>query len=278
MLRVVVRERGASDGHELVFEKVEVTIGRIQGNDIVLPKGNVSKRHARVVLRDGKMIVVDLKSTNGTFVNGRKLTSPIVVREEDHVYIGDFMIALATDDEQEHIDTLDADPTESRLLAAIAQNDAASREVYADWLEQQGHSDRAQFIRVQDEIASRGPEDTPVNELAEQLRELAKRVDIAWRLKVARPMVEGCLGLEVQCPRDWGAMASTTRSDVRYCNGCRQHVYYCTTIESAREHAMRRDCIAVDASLMRYPNDTQRPPRPIIAGRPVAAPPGGVRR
>src|SRR6185369_14239140 len=77
-----------------VFSKPEVTIGRVQGNDIVLPKGNVSKRHARIVLKDGKFIIVDLKSTNGTYVNGRKITSPLVVKDSDKIYIGDFIVGV----------------------------------------------------------------------------------------------------------------------------------------------------------------------------------------
>src|SRR5205085_10174571 len=63
-------------------------------NDIILPKGNVSKRHSRIVLKDGKFIIVDLKSTNGTYVNGRKITSPLVIKPTDKIYIGDFILAV----------------------------------------------------------------------------------------------------------------------------------------------------------------------------------------
>jgi pilus assembly protein CpaF len=76
------------------FDKPEVTIGRVQGNDIILPKGNVSKRHSRIVLKDGRFIIVDLKSTNGTYVNGRKITSPLVIKGGDKIYIGDFILGI----------------------------------------------------------------------------------------------------------------------------------------------------------------------------------------
>ena len=75
------------------FDKTEVTIGRVQGNDIILPKQNVSKRHSRIVVKDGKFIIVDLKSTNGTYVNGRKIASPMVIKETDKIYIGDFILS-----------------------------------------------------------------------------------------------------------------------------------------------------------------------------------------
>ena len=93
MFAVVITEKGGAQ-RRTEFDKTEVTIGRVQGNDIILPKGNVSKRHSRIVLKDNRFIVVDLKSTNGTYVNGRKITSPLVVKSGDKIYIGDFIITL----------------------------------------------------------------------------------------------------------------------------------------------------------------------------------------
>src|SRR5688572_19406429 len=62
----------------------------------MLPKGNVSKHHARLLFRDGRFIVTDLKSTNGTYVNGRKIAQATIVREGDKIYIGDFVLRLET--------------------------------------------------------------------------------------------------------------------------------------------------------------------------------------
>src|SRR5438034_7986087 len=93
MFTVIITEKGGEQ-KRLDFDKPEVTIGRVAGNDIVLPKGNVSKRHSRIVLKDGKFIIVDLKSTNGTYVNGRKITSPLVIKSTDKIYIGDFIISI----------------------------------------------------------------------------------------------------------------------------------------------------------------------------------------
>jgi pilus assembly protein CpaF len=93
MFTVIVTEKGGEQ-KRLEFDKPEITIGRVQGNDIILPKGNVSKRHSRIVLKDGKFIIVDLKSTNGTYVNGRKITSPLVIKDTDKIYIGDFIITV----------------------------------------------------------------------------------------------------------------------------------------------------------------------------------------
>ena len=93
MLSVTITEK---DGPSTTttFDKTEVLIGRVKGNDVVLPKTNVSKRHSRLVVKDGKIILIDLKSTNGTFVNGRKITGPQVMQEGDKIYIGDFTIEV----------------------------------------------------------------------------------------------------------------------------------------------------------------------------------------
>lgn len=93
MFALTIQEKGG-EPKRMVFGKAEVTIGRVKGNDIILAKGNVSKEHARIVLKDGKFIVIDRKSTNGTFVNGRKITGPLVVKESDKIYIGDFLISV----------------------------------------------------------------------------------------------------------------------------------------------------------------------------------------
>ncbi|MEO1232645.1 MAG: FHA domain-containing protein, partial [Myxococcota bacterium] len=93
MLQLIINEKGGPSRTES-FDKNEVTIGRVQGNDIILPKGNISKRHSRIVMKDGKFIIVDLKSTNGTYVNGKKITAPQVIKETDKVYIGDFTLQI----------------------------------------------------------------------------------------------------------------------------------------------------------------------------------------
>lgn len=93
MFSILISEKGG-ETKRLEFDRPEITIGRVQGNDIVLPKGNVSKRHSRIVYKDGKFIIVDLKSTNGTYVNGRKITAPLVIKGTDKIYIGDFIMNI----------------------------------------------------------------------------------------------------------------------------------------------------------------------------------------
>jgi pilus assembly protein CpaF len=93
MIKLTLTEKGG-EPKLLTFDKDEITIGRVSGNDIVLAKGNVSKRHSRLAMRGGQMEVSDLKSTNGTYVNGRKIAGPTLIGPTDRVYVGDFLIGI----------------------------------------------------------------------------------------------------------------------------------------------------------------------------------------
>jgi pilus assembly protein CpaF len=94
MIKLTLTEKGG-EPKLLTFDKDEITIGRVSGNDIVLAKGNVSKRHSRFTVRaSGQIEVADMKSTNGTYVNGRKITGPLLLSASDRVYVGDFLIGI----------------------------------------------------------------------------------------------------------------------------------------------------------------------------------------
>src|SRR5438105_11627524 len=92
-LRVAVTEKDGTT-RRLSFESHDITVGRTEDNDVCLPRGSVSKRHTRIAVEDGKVFVLDLKSTNGTFVNGRKLVVPEPVSASDRIAIGDFVLGV----------------------------------------------------------------------------------------------------------------------------------------------------------------------------------------
>jgi predicted component of type VI protein secretion system len=66
----------------------EMLIGRHRDCDVVLSALSVSRRHARLFFRDGRWILQDLESTNGTRVNGCRV-GRCQLRPGDHVAIGD---------------------------------------------------------------------------------------------------------------------------------------------------------------------------------------------
>ena len=58
--------------HELKADKT--TIGRVEDNTFQIPEPSVSSHHCEVELRGNDIVVKDLNSTNGTFINGQKVT------------------------------------------------------------------------------------------------------------------------------------------------------------------------------------------------------------
>jgi class 3 adenylate cyclase len=68
-------------------------LGRIAGNDVVLPSANVSRRHAKLIVTDMGVTAHDLDSHNGIFLNGTRVRST-PVNVGDRLYIGDVCVQL----------------------------------------------------------------------------------------------------------------------------------------------------------------------------------------
>jgi pSer/pThr/pTyr-binding forkhead associated (FHA) protein len=66
-----------------------ITIGRSPQTDVRIDDGFASARHARLFEREGAYFVEDMGSTNGTYLNGRRLRSPKQLRADDSIRIGD---------------------------------------------------------------------------------------------------------------------------------------------------------------------------------------------
>jgi pSer/pThr/pTyr-binding forkhead associated (FHA) protein len=82
-------EAGAeSKRYELEIGIDDVTIGRSTDCQWVISSGAVSRRHARITRRAGDITVEDLGSSNGTFVNGERLSGPKTLRDQDAVKFG----------------------------------------------------------------------------------------------------------------------------------------------------------------------------------------------
>lgn len=74
----------------------EVTVGRAAGCQISLSDDNyVSQMHARVFRRDGELFVEDLGSTNGTYLNRKKLTNEMPVQRGDRIQVGKTVMELS---------------------------------------------------------------------------------------------------------------------------------------------------------------------------------------
>lgn len=64
-------------------------LGRSNKNDIVIKDPYVSGKHLKFIMKDGKVSVQDMGSTNGSFVNGMRLGSdPVYLEDGDKIHIG----------------------------------------------------------------------------------------------------------------------------------------------------------------------------------------------
>jgi hypothetical protein len=76
-------------GREHALTDDVITIGRAVENDVVVTSRRVSREHARLQREGWRVILEDLGSTNGTFLNGERVLNPVELRDEDRIRIGD---------------------------------------------------------------------------------------------------------------------------------------------------------------------------------------------
>jgi DNA-binding response OmpR family regulator len=76
-------------GQEHLLSGETTTIGRAMENDIVITSRRVSREHARVERQGRRVVLVDLGSTNGSFLNEERVLAPVELRDGDCVSIGE---------------------------------------------------------------------------------------------------------------------------------------------------------------------------------------------
>jgi pSer/pThr/pTyr-binding forkhead associated (FHA) protein len=81
-------------GREHPLSGEATTIGRAMENDIVITSKRVSREHARVERQGRRRVLVDLGSTNGTFLNDERVLAPVELRDGDCVSIGDVALVF----------------------------------------------------------------------------------------------------------------------------------------------------------------------------------------
>jgi predicted component of type VI protein secretion system len=79
---------------ELELREGSILIGRLPECDLMIDGGLVSRMHARLSVRDDSVVLEDLHSTNGIYVNGTRITHSVLLREGDRLLIGTTEISL----------------------------------------------------------------------------------------------------------------------------------------------------------------------------------------
>ena len=91
-MQIVVKFNGKVI-RQVESEKSEVTIGRDPVADIQIDNISVSRIHAKIIKATNYYLLQDLKSTNGTFVNGKRVEQKYI-KEDDEIIIGKHTILV----------------------------------------------------------------------------------------------------------------------------------------------------------------------------------------
>lgn len=89
---VVLTEGMTGQSYELKVDRT--TIGRVEDNTFPIPQPSVSSHHCEIYLRGNDVVVKDLNSTNGTFVNNQQVTTEAVIKPGQILRLGQVEIRL----------------------------------------------------------------------------------------------------------------------------------------------------------------------------------------
>jgi len=99
MFTLIIEDKHGGIADEYSFEEGEFYIGRSHTSDIILPSDNVSRRHARLYTVDAKCYIEDLSSSNGVFVNGRRINEVYQIQRSAQIKVGDYYLHIESDAE-----------------------------------------------------------------------------------------------------------------------------------------------------------------------------------
>ena len=89
-------QNGLMGGRSYLFHQDVTTIGRTNGNDLIISGRTVSRRHARLWFDNGRWYLEDLQSANGTLVNNVRVYQPVALNDGDVINFGDEIVVFNT--------------------------------------------------------------------------------------------------------------------------------------------------------------------------------------
>ena len=92
---IVTHEDNEIDKFEFQPEQTVITLGRRTTNDVCISDLSVSGNHATLTFKDGEVILNDLGSTNGSYVNG-EVVSKATVSASDEIILGKIQLSIKT--------------------------------------------------------------------------------------------------------------------------------------------------------------------------------------
>ena len=132
MAKLVILSQGMTGrSHELKVDRT--TIGRVEDNMFPIAEASVSSHHCEVLLRGNDVVIHDLNSTNGTFINGEKITES-VLKPGQTLRLGQIELRL----EAEGTPAASAPPAATKPAAASSPAPAPGKKAESTIVMQQG--------------------------------------------------------------------------------------------------------------------------------------------
>ncbi|HZY41933.1 MAG TPA: FHA domain-containing protein [Anaerolineae bacterium] len=89
--KLTIRQ-GPKPNQTFDLDKDVLSLGREAGNDLVIEDPQISRRHARLTRQGNSYLLEDLGSTNGTFVNGSRVSTPVLLANGDLIGLADTIV------------------------------------------------------------------------------------------------------------------------------------------------------------------------------------------
>jgi serine phosphatase RsbU (regulator of sigma subunit) len=137
LVHFLVVTEGLEPGHIVELGERALTLGRTPPADVVLADFEVSRAHCRVDLYRGELMVTDLNSTNGTFVDGAKVNGSAVVKPGSVLQVGRHVLrhAKRSRRELEHSRELDRSlERASQYVQSLLPQPISSGQVRTEWM------------------------------------------------------------------------------------------------------------------------------------------------
>jgi len=96
MTKLVILSEGMTGRtHDLTVDKT--TVGRVEDNTLQISEASVSSHHAEILLRGSDVVIKDLNSTNGTFINGEQINGEATLKPGQILRLGKIEMRLETE-------------------------------------------------------------------------------------------------------------------------------------------------------------------------------------
>jgi serine phosphatase RsbU (regulator of sigma subunit)/pSer/pThr/pTyr-binding forkhead associated (FHA) protein len=167
---VIVILRGPDAGRQFALARDRTTLGRNADCTVSLPGKQISRQHAFIHVQEGRFFLEDMGSSNGTFINGKRLTphSPSVLTERDTFQIGPYLFALRPGAQEK---------TEERDSSLVVRETVSATSLHEKLLAQDPSTKLQMVLEIAQALSNTLELDPLLDKLLEKLMTLLPQAD-----------------------------------------------------------------------------------------------------